>query len=64
MSLFEIKEAIHDARTRINIVACMIRDNLIPKDAFQRVSSIQLKEALWPYDGIFFYFFSAQKNIQ
>ena len=50
MSLFEIKEAIHDARTRINIVACMIRDNLIPKDAFQRVSSIQLKEALWPYD--------------
>ncbi|XP_055638010.1 gamma-interferon-inducible lysosomal thiol reductase [Toxorhynchites rutilus septentrionalis] len=29
-------EAVHDAKTRLNMVACMIRDNMIPKDAFNR----------------------------
>lgn len=29
-------EAVHDAKTRLDMVACMIRDNMIPKDAFYR----------------------------
>lgn len=31
-----VVEAVHDAKTRLNMVACMIRDNVIPKDAFYR----------------------------
>lgn len=30
-------EAIHDTPTRLNVVACMIRDNNDPQEAFQRV---------------------------
>lgn len=30
-------EAIHDARVRLNVVSCMIRDNVIPKEAFHKV---------------------------
>lgn len=30
-------EAIHDPDTRLNFVACMIRDNNNPQEAFQRV---------------------------
>lgn len=31
-----VVEAVHDAKTRLDMVACMIRDNMIPKDAFYR----------------------------
>lgn len=31
-----VVEAVHDAKIRLNMVGCMIRDNLIPKDAFYR----------------------------
>lgn len=29
-------EAVHDPKARIDMVACMIRDNMLPKDAFHR----------------------------
>lgn len=29
-------EAVHDAKVRLEMVACMIRENMIPKDAFYR----------------------------
>lgn len=31
-----VVEAVHDAKTRLDIVACMIRDNMMPKEAFYR----------------------------
>ena len=30
-------EAIHDTRTRLDMVSCMIRDNINPKESFNRV---------------------------
>uniref|UniRef100_A0A2M4BY20 Putative gamma-interferon-inducible lysosomal thiol reductase isoform x1 n=1 Tax=Anopheles marajoara TaxID=58244 RepID=A0A2M4BY20_9DIPT len=29
-------EAVHDPKTRLEMVACMIQDNIMPRDAFQR----------------------------
>ncbi|XP_052869801.1 GILT-like protein 1 [Anopheles cruzii] len=31
-----VVEAVHDAKTRLDMVACMIRDNIIPRESFQR----------------------------
>lgn len=53
-------EAIHDPSTKLNFVACMIRDNNNPQEAFQRVC-----ESRSSYENIFNYkifIFSVQKS--
>lgn len=39
-------EHVHDPATRLNVVACMIRDNMIPKDAFARCAKDYALEAV------------------
>ena len=39
-------EAIHDAETRLNVIACMIRDNNNPTEAFQRVRNTSLESTV------------------
>ncbi|XP_058824551.1 GILT-like protein 2 [Topomyia yanbarensis] len=49
-----VVEAVHDARTRLNMVACMIRDNMIPKDAFYRCAkeySVEIESIQKCYDS-------------
>ncbi|XP_055545899.1 GILT-like protein 2 [Wyeomyia smithii] len=49
-----VVEAVHDAKTRLNMVACMIRDNLIPKDAFYRCAkenSVEIESIQKCYDS-------------
>uniref|UniRef100_U5ERN9 Putative gamma-interferon inducible lysosomal thiol reductase n=1 Tax=Corethrella appendiculata TaxID=1370023 RepID=U5ERN9_9DIPT len=47
-------EAIHDSTIRLNFISCMIRDNMIPKDAFHRCAkeySIDIESIQKCYDS-------------
>ncbi|XP_055594351.1 GILT-like protein 2 [Uranotaenia lowii] len=49
-----VVEAVHDAATRLNMVACMIRDNMIPKNAFYRCAkeySVEIESIQKCYDS-------------
>lgn len=49
-----VVEAVHDAKTRLDMVACMIRDNMIPKDAFYRCAkeySVEIESIQKCYDS-------------
>ncbi|XP_053693684.1 GILT-like protein 2 isoform X2 [Sabethes cyaneus] len=49
-----VVEAVHDARTRLNMIACMIENNLIPKDAFHRCAkqhSVEIESIQKCYDS-------------